>query len=469
MWRTIAVRAFVVIALLITVRAATRPQSVDAHRSGCHAQHSCPSDTDSYVCGDTGHYSQCPTLERDTPYRTEVRELQRRLNLWIASSGSSLKPLEVNGIFGNETEAAVRAWQTAMGRPVTGKVEPATLFQIGTIQAVPAPTPVGPFPTAPSPTFVPTATRLPTTSTAAPTFAPAPTSSTQVDCQLLEPPIRATISPSPCVAAGSQFTVRLAQMQPGLLVSVVLAGSNGLVSGADRAMRVAGDGELVFDTNDYFGARLTNGVYRATIRDFTGRYAPARADFVVGAPPVSGPTSPPIPAAPEPSATRQPTATVATPTSNPPGATAIPSSVPAPGTTDAEFAAYLRAKYAMLGNHRLTFEDVVITHAENNLFSYVSFDVGVDEASYLFNNITNATLEAWGRAVLQDIKVRWPEQGSVLGSLSWTYNTFTVFRDSDCVSQGDTLYSDGFLTTVYFVKFSGGGGSADIVKGCAVK
>jgi len=33
---------------------------VFAHRRGCHAAHSCPSDTGSYVCGDTGHYSQCP-------------------------------------------------------------------------------------------------------------------------------------------------------------------------------------------------------------------------------------------------------------------------------------------------------------------------------------------------------------------------------------------------------------------------
>jgi hypothetical protein len=30
------------------------------HRSGCHAAHSWPSDTGSYVCGDTGNYSQCP-------------------------------------------------------------------------------------------------------------------------------------------------------------------------------------------------------------------------------------------------------------------------------------------------------------------------------------------------------------------------------------------------------------------------
>lgn len=30
-----------------------------AHRSGCHAAHSCPSDTGSYVCGDTGNTRFC--------------------------------------------------------------------------------------------------------------------------------------------------------------------------------------------------------------------------------------------------------------------------------------------------------------------------------------------------------------------------------------------------------------------------
>jgi|GEM_PF-2444715 len=36
------------------------PMESYGHRSGCHAAHSCPSDTGSYVCGDTGNYSQCP-------------------------------------------------------------------------------------------------------------------------------------------------------------------------------------------------------------------------------------------------------------------------------------------------------------------------------------------------------------------------------------------------------------------------
>jgi hypothetical protein len=37
------------------------PFVADAHRSGCHRWHSCPSDTGSYVCGDTGYTSGCPT------------------------------------------------------------------------------------------------------------------------------------------------------------------------------------------------------------------------------------------------------------------------------------------------------------------------------------------------------------------------------------------------------------------------
>ena len=35
------------------------------HRSGCHAVHSCPSDTGSYICGDTGNFSQCPGNDSD--------------------------------------------------------------------------------------------------------------------------------------------------------------------------------------------------------------------------------------------------------------------------------------------------------------------------------------------------------------------------------------------------------------------
>lgn len=32
----------------------------EAHQDGCHRWHSCPSDTESYVCGDLGYCSECP-------------------------------------------------------------------------------------------------------------------------------------------------------------------------------------------------------------------------------------------------------------------------------------------------------------------------------------------------------------------------------------------------------------------------
>lgn len=37
------------------------PSITEAHRSGCHRWHSCPSDSGSYSCGDAGHPCQYPT------------------------------------------------------------------------------------------------------------------------------------------------------------------------------------------------------------------------------------------------------------------------------------------------------------------------------------------------------------------------------------------------------------------------
>lgn len=44
-----------------------------AHRSGCHRWHSCPSDTGSYVCGDLGYTSGCPTYTPPTTYTQPVQ------------------------------------------------------------------------------------------------------------------------------------------------------------------------------------------------------------------------------------------------------------------------------------------------------------------------------------------------------------------------------------------------------------
>lgn len=47
------------IGLVILLSAVFFSSPALAHRSGCHRWHSCPSDSGSYVCGDTGYCSGC--------------------------------------------------------------------------------------------------------------------------------------------------------------------------------------------------------------------------------------------------------------------------------------------------------------------------------------------------------------------------------------------------------------------------
>ncbi len=57
-------KKIIIILAIITVLA---PTSVAfAHRSGCHRWHSCPSDSGSYTCGDTGHPCSYPTYPAKT-------------------------------------------------------------------------------------------------------------------------------------------------------------------------------------------------------------------------------------------------------------------------------------------------------------------------------------------------------------------------------------------------------------------
>jgi hypothetical protein len=50
--------AFLLLVVLALILPAAFP--VQAHRSGCHRWHSCPSDRGTYECGDLGHCSGCP-------------------------------------------------------------------------------------------------------------------------------------------------------------------------------------------------------------------------------------------------------------------------------------------------------------------------------------------------------------------------------------------------------------------------
>ncbi|MBA3733376.1 hypothetical protein H0W91_03300 [Patescibacteria group bacterium] len=59
-------KALMFLALMVFIL----PLTASAHRSGCHRWHSCPSDTGSYVCGDLGYTSGCPTTSAsDSSYQ----------------------------------------------------------------------------------------------------------------------------------------------------------------------------------------------------------------------------------------------------------------------------------------------------------------------------------------------------------------------------------------------------------------
>lgn len=73
-----------------------------AHRDGCHRWHSCPSDTGSYVCGDLGYTSGCPTTARPQPMATtattaappipgNIRHTTTGLNLRAGPSSQTAK------------------------------------------------------------------------------------------------------------------------------------------------------------------------------------------------------------------------------------------------------------------------------------------------------------------------------------------------------------------------------------------
>ena len=53
--------AAIIATLLIATLSYAYTKTAYAHRSGCHRWHSCPSDSGSYVCGDTGYDNYCGT------------------------------------------------------------------------------------------------------------------------------------------------------------------------------------------------------------------------------------------------------------------------------------------------------------------------------------------------------------------------------------------------------------------------
>lgn len=57
-------KKLLLILLVVSVGSFVTLDVAEAHRSGCHRWHSCPSDTGSYVCGDLGYRCKYPTFPK---------------------------------------------------------------------------------------------------------------------------------------------------------------------------------------------------------------------------------------------------------------------------------------------------------------------------------------------------------------------------------------------------------------------
>ena len=79
----------------------------EAHRSGCHRWHSCPSDSGSYVCGDIGYCSGCPDNEFCQGRQPALRQLEPN------KSNESVKPYLNENSLNNLTPNKVRKYLEA--------------------------------------------------------------------------------------------------------------------------------------------------------------------------------------------------------------------------------------------------------------------------------------------------------------------------------------------------------------------
>lgn len=60
---------------LLSVISVFQSQKTLAHQSGCHRWHSCPSDSGSYTCGDTGYSNYCGSTNNTAPAPPDYRQL----------------------------------------------------------------------------------------------------------------------------------------------------------------------------------------------------------------------------------------------------------------------------------------------------------------------------------------------------------------------------------------------------------
>jgi hypothetical protein len=119
-------------------------EPVSAHRSGCHRWHSCPSDSGSYNCGDTGYSNYCGTPTYSAPTITVKDEVVEQIipSKIITKENSNeyigYKKLISNGNPGKQTSSTSVTYtdgvESSRGEPTVSTVTPqvSTTYEVGT-------------------------------------------------------------------------------------------------------------------------------------------------------------------------------------------------------------------------------------------------------------------------------------------------------------------------------------------------
>ncbi len=127
------------------------------------------------------------------------------------------------------------------------------------------------------------------------------------------------------------------------------------------------------------------------------------------------------------------------------------------GSSDpSAYAAYLQSKFGSYGNHKIDLQGVDINDFKVVQVGHaVTFQVSSSEALYIFKSARKSDLQAWGAALIAELKAHWPGQ-YVAGYMEYSSSTFTPSTKSDCyyVDYDNPSLDTGFSVIENFVKVS---------------
>lgn len=119
-----------------------------------------------------------------------------------------------------------------------------------------------------------------------------------------------------------------------------------------------------------------------------------------------------------------------------------PQPAPPPPMDDTAYANHLRANFSQLGPYRLQLEGVDIDHYEDG-DTEVYFWLTLDDVQYILDAMPTNDLDAWGNALLPELKAHWPNR-EVRGFLSWFTHSQTHRGSDECVYTGEYVAGRGW-------------------------